>query len=290
MFIHQRIAKDEIDNYSELIPVLYHDGIRNGKFFAVLTFDGTAEAEKLVGAVVMGVSHYWAQIRYYWLAPSYDTPDYLSDLIAARITDAMTGGHADGIYTIISGSEKGESDAAVFASQGFEIVRSKSSVLDFTIGGIDATRLAKYRKKNDIVMLKDMDQKMLRVLSNHMAVDGRNVPIEIPVEWDKYDQSLSLVRVEDDVPLGLALVSTDKDMVMIDLVYERDPHGLLSLIAALVSEGREKLSEDTRVRVAVLEERFFDLFHMIAPEAERSSVIKAYLPFHIEPAAGWEIA
>ena len=45
-------------------------------------------------------------------------------------------------------------------------------MLDFTIGGIDATRLAKYRKKNDIVMLKDMDQKMPKMMEMRMSGNG----------------------------------------------------------------------------------------------------------------------
>ena len=279
MIISRIIDKKVLADFGGLIPEFYHEGIAAGEIFAIASYDGSVAEDNLMGVTVMGVSGQWAQIMWYDLTAEYDTPWYLSDLIKARVTDAALGGQAEGIYAVLSGPDR-EEKARVFARNGFEIVESVSNVLEFELGKINREKLPRLKNGSDYSSLKDADNKTLRILSNHMANDERNIPVEIPVLWERYDQKLSLIRTEDNEPVGAALVTRKKDEAVIELVYEKEPRGFLHMISALVEHAGKELEDTTRIIVPVLDERLFDVLKVLAPDAKRPELLRAYLYLH----------
>lgn len=278
MVFSRIIDKNRLEEFGGLIPDFYHEGIASGELFAVASFDGGISEDSLVGVTVMGISGQWAQIMWYALTEEYDTPWYLSDLIKDRVADTALKGQAEGIFTVLTGPDRKEK-AEVFSRNGFEIVESVSNVLEFEFGSINREKLPRLKHETDYLNLGKADHKILRILANHMANDERNIPVEIPVLWARYDQKLSLIRTENNEPVGVALVTVKKEEAVVELLYEKEPKGFLHMISALVEHAEKELGDSARIIVPVLDERLFDVLKVLAPAADRSEVLRAYMNF-----------
>ena len=279
MLVSERIEPKSLEIFGNLIPEALKEEIRSEELFAVASFDTADADEPLVGVTVMGTADLWAQIVWYALTPSYDTPRYLGRMIRERVTDALAAGEAEGVYAALPTYERTKADARAFAAEGFEIVDSKSNVLSFALESLKTDKLPEMKDPKEFISLGKADDRTLRMLANHMAHDARNVPVEIPVRWEQYDKDLSIIRMEEENPIGVALVRIKDGTAYISLVYEKEPRDFLRMISVLIRRGTEKLDKSTQVIVPIVDERIFEVMKAIAPDAERASQTKAYLRF-----------
>lgn len=278
MYREVLIAPEDIENYSAYIPDGYIEGIRRQEYYAIATYDPGLD-DDLVGVTVMGVRGSWAWILWFEVSDGYEDSDIAEEMISSRIRDAEVFGDAEGISAEFPLSFGKDRFMDLFGSLGFETEEVESNVAEFTLNSINKDKLPMSGEDKNFVTLKEADDGVLRELGNLMANDERNIPIEIPVEWELYDPELSLVHMDGSVPAGLILVIRADDHVNVELAYEHEPRNILALIAALVSNGEKKLDPGTTIVVPVVEKKIFGLLEEIAPDAKRGGLLKASLRF-----------
>ena len=278
MFRDILIPAEDTARYGALIPDYYHEGIRQQEYYAVATYAPGLDDE-LAGVVIMGVNDTWARILWYGVTEEYAGSEAEEEMISSRIRDAEAFGEAEGIIAEFPASFGKDRFMNLFGSLGFETEETESNVAEFSLGSIEKDKLPEADGRNDIIPLKEAEDSVLRELGNLMANDIRNIPVEIPVEWDRYDKDLSLVHMDGDVPAGLILITRSDDHVSVDLAYEKETGNIMALLAALVLNGEKILEPDTRIVIPVVDQRIFGLLKEIAPEAKRGGLLKATLRF-----------
>ncbi|MCR5409966.1 MAG: hypothetical protein K6E90_03185 [Lachnospiraceae bacterium] len=275
------ISPEDIGLYGAFIPECYHEGLKKQEIFAIATFAPGLE-DDLVGVVIMGVGGSRANILWFVTAEGYEGSDAEMEMIYSRVRDAEVFGDAEGISAEFPISFGKERFMSLFGSLGFATEETVSNVVEFPLGSINKERLHEKADHSGIMTLKETDTRVLHELGNLMANDSRNIAIEIPVEWDRYDGDLSLVHMDGHIPVGLILVTRTEDHVCVELAYEHTPKGILRLVSVLVSNAEKHLSPDTKIVIPVLEQRIFGLLKVIAPKAVRGGLLKASMTFEHE--------
>ncbi len=279
MYISQLIEAERIEEYGSLIPECYRRGIERGKLFAVETLDPLYPETGLMGVTVMGVRDSWAGILWYALTEEFDEPYYAKIMIRERLKAAYYDGEAVGVYATFPKTPENEERLRVFEDLEFEIKKDLSHVLEFSLGSINTERLPSHFDEDSFFPLKKADRETLKALNHLMAEDERNIPVEIPVPWDRFDKELSMIHVENGAPKGVILVSGKEEKVSVDLAFETTPTGILRLVAALAKEILKKKEPDTVITVPIVNDRLFDVMKVVAPKAERAEIYKAYYIF-----------
>lgn len=275
MYIDQLIDSKDIEKYGNLIPECFHERIRREELFAVETRDPCYPGLDLIGVTVSGVRDSWAEILWYSMTDNYNHPFYVRELIRKRVRDAKLGGEAAGVYCSFPKDFENGKIAEILSDIGFEVREASSRVLQFTLRGLNSERLPEHIDRSSFIPVKFADTLTLRKLSSLMADDPRNIPVDIPVPWERYDPELSIIHLEKGVPAGTILITRRDNRISADLAYETTPTGILRLVSFLIKEAEKKLSPDTIVTVPIVNDRLFSVMKIIAPEAERKELVKA---------------
>lgn len=275
MYIDQLIDSKDIEKYGNLIPECFHERIRREELFAVETRDPCYPGLDLIGVTVLGVRDSWAEILWYSLTDNYNQPFYVEELIRQRIRDITLEGGARGVYCSFPADLENGKISEILLGLGFEVRKDKSRVLTFALRGVNSERLPEHVDRSSFISIKDADSAVLRNLSIFMANDPRNIPVDIPVKWERYDPALSIIHMEKGTPVGTILIRRRERRVSVDLAFETTPTGILKLVSLLVKEAEKNLDPDTIITVPIVNDRLFSVMKIIAPEAERKELVKA---------------
>lgn len=288
MFESFPIDKERIEDYGDLIPDCYYERLKLDEIFAVATVDtssGASDEDVLVGVVIVGLQESWVKILWYALTPDYDTPDYARDLIRDRVFDAYHGGKALGVFAELPVQGRKNDLFEIFKTGGFDVSFSESKVVSFPLKSL--IELTKVNNSRDFITLGKASNQIKNVLGNLMAHDRRAIPIEIPVKWENYNKSLSLIHMKGDKPVGAILNSISGKSVIVELAYEHSPQGFILLVSALIELARTLLPPDVEIIVPLVETRLVGFLKKLAPEAEGAEVMKAYYRFNRENMEGY---
>ncbi len=96
----------DADLLGELIPDIYKDGIMSDELTGILTYDGSAEPDRLVGVCLVRVKAMWQEIVWIALTENYDIPEYAADMIWSREEAARDRGGLLGTFADFPQSEE----------------------------------------------------------------------------------------------------------------------------------------------------------------------------------------
>ncbi len=272
------LNEEELADFSDMIPNRYQSLVASKEVFAILTMDDFNDNEP-VGICVMGVREGWAQILECAMFPGYDSEDYAADIIERRIRDAQKAGYAKGIFAEFEETVGSMSLSSAYALAGFEIQRSRGNVFEFALSDVDRHMLPNPGDMKKYIRIAEADENMRRSLAKVIQTDKRSIPVSLPIQWRQYDRALSLIRLDDGEPSGTVLVQREDDIINIALLYSKSGEGFLKMISALIANGGNVVTSDTRIIVPIVEKRLFDVMKKLVPGGEASTEFKAYLPF-----------
>ena len=129
----------------DMIPEIYRDGIYSGEITGVLTYDGCAEPDRLVGLCLVRVEALWQEIVWVALTENYDLPEYAADIIWSREEAAREKGELLGTFADFPQSE--ERMKLYFALAGFDIRNYEEDGIDL----FRATRAYEIKKTNRLL-------------------------------------------------------------------------------------------------------------------------------------------
>ena len=281
--IDVRISKNDIKRHREMIPPAYSAMISSGDAICLLTIDDY-RGDVPMGLSVLDVRDRWAKILWLGMFDDYNSDEYAADIIKKRVRDARKAGELLGIFADFEETEDSRLLYNAYTLSGFEVSGGMSPVCSFLLSDVDRQWLPRSGDANNYVSLLDADDNVKRKLASIIEQDERPIPVELPIEWKKYDGRLSVISMEEGAPNGVILVKKQGDIVTLSLAYVRSGN-ILRLVSRLVETGDKLLPPDARIVVPVVETKLYEMIERIAPGSVRSVINHAYLPFeaYVDP-------
>lgn len=262
------IDKNNIDTYRDMIPDLFADELLADELKGVAVMDEAREKNNLMGVILLRRWNGWVELVRITLSKAYETNDYGADLIW-NVTEFCRGWEIfRGVYATIYPEDEGQLE--YYRMAGFRIEDDLSNVMEFTLGDIPTDGPLSGRKGEDKCMSLAESTVPIREELNIMLKNADEpLPIDLPVDFDKYDQDYSTIYDDGDTKALILVRKTDIGMV-VDFAYSPNPVALIPALSSLYRWAKLILDDDQKILVPVLSWKTAELTKKLVPAATRS--------------------
>lgn len=171
----------------------------------------------------------------------------------------------------------------VLRSVGFKVEEQEWPVYTFNLNEAIGLQLFTVNKKmfqENVYSIGDCEYVLKKRFSNKLLVSSEINPIELPIEWEKYDQNLSKVYLESDGQItAIILIEQKKDYMEVAFAYVNDnPYAFPYMIGAIFAEAHSRYKEyPEKVLVTSLDDTIDKLLLYFVPSAKKTLMYYAHI-------------
>ncbi|MBQ7506710.1 MAG: hypothetical protein IJT05_05210 [Lachnospiraceae bacterium] len=283
MFISKLITGFSSEDYVKLVPENYMAQLRRGEMTAVAVFlERRGEDPELAGLAVTAVHASWLEIVYLYLPVEIRTPYRIADFLTYVIRQACRRNETDliGAFVEIPYDELYMAYKTALRMIGMELSEVQGNVYQFPLSEITGKEaLLKAGEKAELLPLQKADIHLLNRLERMMEEDSRPVAASPLMEWDEYNQELSLICFEKEEPTGLILISEAGEYLVLELTYTVSKTALPKLLGGVLARTDGLFPADKKVLVPIAVINSAEILIRMVPTGRRNSVLEGTLWF-----------
>ena len=276
MYTDQIIHTANLMNYSEEIPVNYHDQIKKGEISAIATFNGEPGSGRLVGTTITASHAGWLEIIWFSMGEGYHEEVQAADYLRYVIRKAEKTGNYIGAFAEIHVDEHTEKIADILTLAGMELKESKNNNYEIAISEItNDGMLIEQAKRSECIFLEDASEEVIGKLEDKIYDDKRAIPVPSYMEWENYMGDLSVIGLEKGEPIGCLLFTEKKDYLIMELLFSASPKAIPGILGTALIKARELFPGDKKILMPLVGNRSAELVEKLAAGAKRGKIVEA---------------
>ncbi len=274
------IHSANIMNYQEYIPINYHEQIIKGELSAIVTYDGDKDDGNIVGVSVTGSHAGWLEIVWIAAGENYRQDVQVADFIRYVIRRSRKNRDYIGAFTEIHMDEDTSFHNDVLILAGMEIIKAKNNLFELKLSEVDEGNIPGVSEQEvETIFLKDASDAQLNELEDLFYDDSRALPVPAYMDWDVYNESLSVISLNAGKPTGAFLVTEVKDYLLVNLIYGTNPKTVPALINTAFFKAKEMYGGEKKILMPLVERRAADIVKKIVPDVHRGDIMQAVVWF-----------
>jgi GNAT superfamily N-acetyltransferase len=234
------------------------------------------------GDVTMGVGIFKEYARYLELMWIYVEPEFrrygICTLMLNRIKENVS--NSTYLLGIFSDFLKlgNEHLCTIFEKNGFEIIEDEWPIYTFSINeaiGVERYVVNKKLFKDNVCRISECSGMAKRYFSQKLAMAEEINPIELPIEWELYDDDMSRIYHENNEIKVVLLVENKEDYLNVAFAYAKDnPYAFPYMIGDAYIKARELYeNENKKILVTSLDDNVDKLLLNLIPAARKNSML-----------------
>lgn len=244
------IRKEDAEVFGGLIPPAFREELERGSLYGVVTFDDLIIPDRLVGVTLVRVRYDWQEIVWVALNDGYQGPEYAADLIRIRTESARERGVLTGTFSEFPVQEAVRADYFACAGFSYEKIPSRvySIAIDFGAGG---TWPLPAEDEGRIFRLRQMTELQKEQLQQLFVESARPLPLEIPVDWAKYDPDATIFYLRDGVIESCLFMIKHPGFYALESVFGIETPGSFALLGYYAKYGTELFGDRKSLLIPV---------------------------------------
>ena len=109
----------------------------------------------------------------------------------------------------------------------------------------------------------------------------RAVPLAMPVDWNLYDEAISVVSMNGTNPEGMLLFERQDSDLIFSCAWAAEPKKMMAMLVSALAQAEQKLPEDTNILIPVLGHRVAQFVEKLVPAAACRMIEEWSLGFRI---------
>ena len=245
------IRKEDAEVFCNLIPLSFREEIERGNLYGIVTFDDIVAPDRLVGVVLVRVRHDWQEIVWVALSDGYQEPEYAADLIRIRTESARERAWLRGTFSEFPVQEAVRADYFACAGFSYEKIPSEVYSLPTDFGAGTEKMPLPEEDESRIFRLRQMTELQKEQLQLNFINSVRPLPLEIPVDWAKYDPDATIFYLRDGVIEACLFMVRHPDFYALEAVFGIETPGSYALLGYYGKYGSELFGKRTRMLIPV---------------------------------------
>lgn len=165
----------------------------------------------------------------------------------------------------------------------FDVEEQEWPVYTFKLNeaiGLQLYTVNKKMFKDRVCSLEECEDILKKYFSNKLLVSDEINPIELPIMWEKYDQQLSKVYLEDDGEISaIILIEKKKEYLEVAFAYvNNNPYVFPYMMGNIFVEAHNRFLDSTqKVLVTSLDDTVDKLLLYLVPSARKTLMCYAHI-------------
>jgi GNAT superfamily N-acetyltransferase len=274
------ITQENLPFVQHLIPEEFQQELREETLVGVIGVDTDHDNEPAV-VLLCRVRYGWMEIVWLCSSEDYRGAHYGEELLEYRLGRAKKGGKLWGAFADLPNDSYRQRVAEIFTRLGFTLEEREEPV--YTVS-LEACRQSEVLHRSfaasSIVPISQADDYLKKTVVSQIRLDSRPVPLPNPMDWERYDQELSVIAMAQSQPSGLLLVSRDGEDFVLKFAWSQDSRSILAMLSYALSAAEKTASPDAQVLIAAITESAEKLVRAIFPSAQPLETTQAKLSFY----------
>ncbi len=279
MYKDELIHVGNLINFNAFIPENYRAQIRKKELAAIATYDGTSQ-DALVGVSVTAVHAGWLELVWLAMGEDYRQDMQAADYLRYVLRREKRTGQYVGAFCELHEGEDTRMHRDILTLAGMEIKTAKNNIYELALSEVEHTDMLFAAANNaDCRFFSEIAEDLFELAEEKIYEDERVVPMPTYLDSEEYSQELSVMALEDGVPVGVLLLSEAKDYLSIELCYSASVKAMPAMIGTALKKARKLYPPDKRVMMSIVGRRAAELIEKLVPRAVRGEITEAVLWF-----------
>lgn len=248
-----------------LIPLHYAQMVEQGELLAVGAYD-TWEDEA-VGVLLFRQQIGWMELVWLRISENYRESEDALQFVAHRLEQAKKAGVLNGAFIDFADAQEAEPYVWMLRTLGFRKDSVSTHVYELTLADVKNTDVLHKQVSKNVRSLGATGEETRRKLVKAVVADVRAVPLEMPVDWSRYDGAISVVSMNGAVPDGVLLFERQEKDLIFSCAWASEPKKMMAMLVSALAQAERELPEDTTILIPVLGQRMAELVERLVPTA-----------------------
>lgn len=226
------------------------------------------------GAAVFRENAHYIELLWIYVEPEFRRMGFAKALIDRMMSTIETSEYFVGMYTEYESGKEIELDTLLSV---MEFKREEQEWSSYSFQLSDTLGLHEFEKKNQdklrirgLNRISECTDTMKKRFSHELYHSEEVKPIELPIDWENYDDELSCVYIEEGEIEGVFLLETDEQRINIAFAYvKNNPYVFPYMLGRSFMKAVEKYEgTNPEVTVTVFEETTEKLLQKLVPNAK----------------------
>jgi len=269
------IQNENKNAFLPFIPDVFQGELESPDIIAVGLADENSVA---VGAMIARVTEIWLDVI--WLYTDERFRNEESNALFDRLK-SFNKFVTELVGVFMNFRENAETER-LFVENGFVISHSEQAIYEFTVGELAENSFWKSeaRDTEGTEILENVPEVLLKKLDVTLSLSSAGIPIELPIDWQMYDNKLSTAYIKNGEIEGILLIERLGEAISLAFVYV-NPGLAAAMPAMLYRSGNlaiTTLPPETKVSLAAIsnasEKLTKKLFPNLKPQSAKCAVYR----------------
>ena len=265
--------------FAPLIPLRYAQMIEHGELMAVGAYD-TWEEEP-VAVVLFRQQEGWMELVWLNVAENYRESEDALLFLERRLQQAKAAGMLNGAFIDFADAQESEPYAWMLRTLGFRQDTVSDRVYELILADVKDTDILHRQPAKNVRSLGEVNEEIRKKLVKAIAADVRAVPLAMPVDWNLYDEAISVVSMNGTNPEGMLLFERQEHDLIFSCAWAADPKQMGSMLVTALKQAEQRLPADTGILIPVLGHRVAQFVEKLVPAAACRMIEEWSLGFRI---------
>ena len=275
MFQNKMIHTLNLDQYTDMIPEIYHPGITGSVLNSVAVYDGDPRDGVLVGVIVTQTLGKWLEFVWIKMSGQYKEEVVCADFLRYHMNAAARSGLYDGAFAEIPVNEETEKLYHVFRLARMETRKQRGNVCSFRLCDVSEKTLLKSAKMAPCKSIREASDREKGKILDLIHQDSRPVPMPYGLRWSDYHQDYSMIALENEDPIGLLLTEELEGCIVLELAYTANPKALPAMLGTVLKKLLNEKEKETEILVPSVVKKTDEIVDRLVSHVERGEVIQA---------------
>lgn len=278
--IQEYLIEQQIPSvFAPMIPLHYAQLVERDELLAVGAYD-TWEDEA-VGVILFRRQEGWMELVWLHISENYRESEDALQFVARRLEQARSAGMLNGAFIDFADEEEAGPYEWILRTLGFREDLVSTQVYELTLADVRQTDILHRKAEKHVRSLGATNEEARKKLAKEIMADERAVPLAMPVDWSRYEQSISAVYMNETVPEGVLLFERQGKDLVFSCAWTVEPKKLIAMLVSALAKAEQELPEDTSILIPVLEQRVAELVERLVPNAVCRKIHEWSLGFQI---------
>lgn len=273
------IEGESVGLFAPFIPQRLIQEIEQEKVFAVGAYDSWEN--EVVGVILFREMDGWMELVWVKFSEMYQTSEDARLFVKNRLDRAKSAGILTGAFIDYVDEEEAEETAWIFDALGFRKDVVPNDVYELTVADVKNTEILHRPTVSGVRSLASLNDENRKKIAKTITADERAIPLEYPVNWDRYDDRISVAYMDQTDPKGLLLLEWKDDMLVFSCAWAAEPKVLVLMLISALKEAEQTGTQDFKIIIPVLDKQTADLVEKLVPTAVCREKIERSLSFSV---------
>ncbi len=278
--IQEYLIEQQIPSvFASMVPLHYAQMVERDELLAVGAYD-TWEDEA-VGVMLFRQQEGWMELVWLHISENYRESEDALQFVARRLEQARSAGMLIGAFIDFADEEEAGPYEWILRALGFREDLVSTQVYELTLADVRQTDILHRKAEKHVHSLGATNEEARKKLAKEIMADARAVPLAMPVDWSRYEQSISVVYMNETVPEGVLLFERQGEDLVFSCAWTTEPKKMMAMLIFALAQAERELPGDTSILIPVLEQRVAELVERLVPNAVCRKIHEWSLGFQI---------